>query len=96
MIVFSPEYSLKPKVKPSVKIGKMERDTANLNKQIKKLDKYNIKKLELQLQQKTDSIILLTDMLSDTIRAKDKKIASINQESEGTVKESFTRTTKCI
>jgi len=58
------------------KIEKLENDAAGLYKQIKKLDKSNIKNLETQLQQKTDSLIILKGALKE----KELQIATIRDE----------------
>ena len=54
-------------------IGKLQKDTADLIKQIKKFDKNNIKNLESLVQQKADSIHILTG----TIKSKDGQIANL-------------------
>jgi hypothetical protein len=58
-------------------IRELVKDTAELQKQIKKLDKNNIKNLEAQLKEKKDSI----RELKDIIVGKDGEIASIKNES---------------
>ena len=63
------------------KIGNLEKDTAQLSKQIKNLDKNNIESLKMQLQQKRDSIYLLVGV----IKERDKQIATL--KSEGVRKE---------
>lgn len=57
---------------------RLEKDKTNLNEQVKKLDKKNIKSLETKLQQKTDSI----NILKDSIRKKEEQITSIKNESK--------------
>lgn len=59
-------------------IRKLQKDTAELIKQIKKFDKNNIQYLEALVQQKTDSIHLLTG----TIKIKDGLIANLKIEEE--------------
>jgi hypothetical protein len=44
-------------------IRKLERDTADLNKLVKKLDKNNLTRLELQLKEKSDSLLIFSNTI---------------------------------
>lgn len=59
-------------------IKKLENDTNNLHKEIVKLDRKKFDALEIQVQQKTDSIILL----KDTINRKQSQINLDKQKSD--------------
>jgi hypothetical protein len=67
------------------KNGILETEKADLNKQIKKLDKNNIKGLEASLSLKTDTLKLLRDI----IKSKDSLIAGIKNESAKKEQEKF-------
>jgi hypothetical protein len=59
------------------KIANLEGDTANLHKEIKKLDRNKMVSLETQLQQKKDSV----NLLKDTIKEKKEQIVTVKNES---------------
>jgi len=67
------------------KIGNLETDKTDLNKQIKKLDKNNIKGLEASISLKTDTL----KQLREVIKTKDSLIAGIKNESTKKEQEKF-------